>query len=250
MSTKSLSINSASGADSTQAQEQVVKSFSSSSSNLNNASEREQSSSLELPSESIKSVANNVEVNEVEEFDLSLYALKGFNGNPAVYVGTYGKYNSGSLRGVWLDLTTFADYDEFLAVCRYIHRDEVSPEFMAQDFTDFPREFYTEGFMSEREFDVIQEFAKLVDDDKEAFEVYAAAFGSSRDDVSIFDNFREAYCGEWDSEKDFTYNLVDELDYLRGVPDSIASYFDYEAFARDLFIDYYYFDSGFIFRRL
>ncbi len=87
MSTKSLSINPASGADSTQAQVPAVKSFSSSSSNLNNASKREQSSSLELPSESIKGVANNVEVdvdnNEVEEFDLSLYALKGFNGNPA-----------------------------------------------------------------------------------------------------------------------------------------------------------------------
>ena len=223
-----LSINQASGADSTQAQEPEVKSFSSSSSNL-----------------------NNVEVDgEVEEFDLTLYALKGFNGNPAVYVGTYGKYNSGSLRGVWLDLTTFADYDEFLAVCRYIHRDEREPEFMAQDFPDFPREFYTEGFMSEREFDVIQEFAKLDDDDKEAFEVYVAAFGSSRDDVSIFDNFREAYQGKWDSEEDFTYNLVDEIGFLQGVPDSVANYFDYAAFARDLFIDDYYFDSGFVFRRL
>ena len=224
-----LTINPASGADSTQAQEPAVKSFSSSSSNLNNV---------------------EVDVDEVEEFDLSLYALKGFNGNPAVYVGTYGKYNSGSLRGAWLDLTTFDDYKEFLAVCRFLHRDESAPEFMAQDFTDFPREFYTEGFMSEREFDVIQEFANLDDDDKEAFEVYVAAFGSSRDDVSIFDNFREAYQGKWDSEKDFTYNLVDEIGYLQGVPDSVASYFDYEAFARDLFIDDYYFDSGFVFRRL
>ena len=227
MSTKSLSINSASGADSTQAQEQSVKSFSSSSSNL-----------------------NDVEIDEVEEFDLKDYALTYFDGSPAVYVGTYGKYASGSLRGVWLDLTTFADYDEFLAVCRYLHRDEADPEFMAQDYTDFPEMFYTEGFMSEREFDVIQEFAKLDDDDKEAFEVYVAAFGSSRDDVSIFDNFREAYQGKWDSEKDFTYNLVDEIGYLQGVPDSVASYFDYDAFARDLFIDDYYFDSGFVFRRM
>ena len=254
MSTKSLSINSASGADSTQAQEQAVKSFSSSSSNLNNASEREQSSSLELPSVSIKGVANNVEVdednNEVEEFDLKDYALTHFDGSPAVYVGTYHKYNCGSLRGVWLDLTTFADYDEFLAVCRHIHRDEISPEFMAQDFTDFPSEFYTEGFMSEREFDVIQEFAKLDDDDKEAFEVYAAAFGSSRDDVSIFDNFREAYCGKWSSEEEYAEQLVEDCCMLEGAPEFLKSYFNYAAFARDLFIDDYYFDSGFVFRRL
>ena len=228
MSTKSLSINSASGADSTQAQEQVVKSFSSSSSNL-----------------------NNVEVDdEVEEFDFSLYALKGFNGNPAVYVGTYGKYNSGSLRGVWLDLTTFADYDEFLAVCRYIHRDEADPEFMAQDFEGFPREWYTEGFMSEREFDLIREFAELDDDEREAFEVYVAAFGSSRDDSTIFDNFREAYCGKWSNEEEYAEQLAEDCCMLEGAPEFLKSYFDYKAFARDLFIDDYYFDSGFVFRRM
>ena len=98
MSTKSLSINSASGADSTQAQEQVVKSFSSSSSNLNNASEREQSSSLELPSESIKGVANNVEADEAEEFDLDDYKYDYHTGNPAVYVGNW-KNQEGSSTG-------------------------------------------------------------------------------------------------------------------------------------------------------
>ena len=82
MSKKILSIHAASGTDSTQAQDQAVKSFSSSSSNLNNASEQEQSSSLELPRVSIKGVANNVEVdvdnNEVEEFDLKDFALTHF----------------------------------------------------------------------------------------------------------------------------------------------------------------------------
>ena len=250
MSKKSLSIHAASGADSTQAQDQAVKSFSSSSSNLNNASEREQSSSLELPSVSIKGVANNVEVDEVEEFYLSLYALKGFNGNPAVYVGTYGKYASGSLRGVWLDLTTFADYDEFLAVCAYIHRDEADPEFMAQDFEGFPREWNTEGFMSEREFDLIREFAELDDDEREAFEVYVAAFGSSRDDSTIFDNFREAYCGKWSNEEEYAEQLAEDCCMLEGAPEFLKSYFDYKAFARDLFIDDYYFDSGFVFCRM
>ena len=104
--------------------------------------------------------------------------------------------------------------------------------------------------MSEREFDLIREFAELDDDEREAFEVYVAAFGSSRDDSTIFDKFREAYCGKRDSEIDFTYNLVDEIDYLQGVPDRVVSYFDYEAFARDLFINDYYFDSGFVFRRM
>ena len=229
MSTKSLSINPASGADSTQVQEQSVKSFSSSSSNLNDCVEVD--------------VAN-----EVEEFDLKDYALTYFDGSPAVYVGTYGKYASGSLRGVWLDLTTFADYDEFLAVCRYIHRDEADPEFMAQDFEGFPREWYTEGFMSEREFDLIREFAELDDDEREAFEVYVAAFGSSRDDVSIFDNFREAYCGKWSSEEDYAEQLAEDCGYYAEMPSYLRNYFDIKAFARDIFLDGFTFWNGYVFR--
>ena len=31
-----------------------------------------------------------------------------------VYVGTYAKYNGGSLEGKWLDLEDYADKDEFL----------------------------------------------------------------------------------------------------------------------------------------
>lgn len=228
MKYKPLSINQASSADCTQAQEPEVKSFSSSSSNL-----------------------NDVEVDdEVEEFDLEVYALKDFDGSPAVYVGTYGKYASGSLRGVWLDLTAFDDYDEFLAVCRYIHRDEADPEFMAQDFEGFPREWYTEGFMSEREFDLIKEFAELDDKEREAFEVYVSAFGSSMDDCGIFDDFREAYQGKWDSEEEFAEQLADDCCMLDNVPESVKMYFDYAAFARDLFIGDYYFESGFVFRRL
>ena len=229
MSSKSLSINPASGADSTQVQEQSVKSFSSSSSNLNDCVEVD--------------VAN-----EVEEFDLKDYALTYFDGSPAVYVGTYGKYASGSLRGVWLDLTTFADYDEFLAVCRYIHRDEADPEFMAQDFEGFPREWYTEGFMSEREFDLIREFAELDDDEREAFEVYVAAFGSSRDDVSIFDNFREAYCGKWSSEEDYAEQLAEDCGYYAEMPSYLRNYFDIKAFARDIFLDGFTFWNGYVFR--
>lgn len=53
--------------------------------------------------------------------------------NPSVYCGTYGKYNDGDLSGLWVDLTTFADYDEFINFCRAIHADEADPELMFPD---------------------------------------------------------------------------------------------------------------------
>ena len=226
MSYNSNSINPASGADSTQAQEQVVKSFSSSSPNL-----------------------NNVEVDEA--FDIEDYKSDYREGNPAVFVCTYHKLNCGrSLDGEWLDITKFADYDEFMAVCRFLHRDEADPEFAYLDYENFCSSWYCESSLDERTFDLIKEFAELDEDEREAFEVYVAAFGSSKDDWRIFDNFREAYQGKWDSEKDFTYNLVDELGMLHNVPQFVSDYFDFERFSRALFESDYYFESGFVFRNL
>lgn len=222
MSTKSLSINSASGADSTQAQEQVVKSFSSSSSNL-----------------------NNVEVDdEVEEFDLDDYKYDYHTGNPAVYVGSFHKYACGSIFGAWLDITKFADYDEFCAVCRFLHRDEADPELMCQDYENFPEIWYSEDIMSEDMFDLIQEFAELDEDEREAYEAFLDVRCDSR--ISVED-FRDAYQGEWDSEEDFARHIVEECGMLDNLPESVKDYFDFERYADDLFRYDYDFQDGYVF---
>ena len=224
MSYNSKSINPASGADSTQAQEQVVKSFSSSSPNL-----------------------NNVEVDEA--FDIEDYKSDYREGNPAVFVCTYHKLNCGrSLDGEWLDITKFADYDEFMAVCRFLHRDEADPEFAYLDYENFCSSWYCESSLDERTFDLIKEFAELDEDEREAFEVYVSAFGSSHDDVSIFDNFREAYQGKWDSEEDFARHIVEECGMFDNLPESVKDYFDFERYADDLFRYDYDFQDGYVFR--
>lgn len=84
-----------------------------------------------------------------------------YDGDPSVYVGTYGKYNEGSLCGLWIDLSSFNDYDEFINFCKDIHTDEEYPELMAQDYEGFPRQWYNEGFMSEDDFDNILEISSL-----------------------------------------------------------------------------------------
>lgn len=55
-----------------------------------------------------------------------------------VYVGTYKKYNNGSLKGAWLDLSDYGDYDAFLAACKKLHKDEKDPEFLIEDSEGFP----------------------------------------------------------------------------------------------------------------
>ena len=48
------------------------------------------------------------------------------------------KYNEGSLCGLWVNLASFDDYDEFINFCLAIHADESDPELMAQDYEMFP----------------------------------------------------------------------------------------------------------------
>ena len=65
----------------------------------------------------------------VEELESAIAKHKSScdDGNPSVYVGTYGKYNDCSLCGLWIDLTSFSDYDEFIDFCKAIHADEYDP---------------------------------------------------------------------------------------------------------------------------
>lgn len=60
------------------------------------------------------------------------------DGEPSVYCGTYGKYNDGSLCGLWIDLSSFDDYDEFINFCKAIHADEEDPELMSRTTRDSP----------------------------------------------------------------------------------------------------------------
>lgn len=167
------------------------------------------------------------------------------DGQPSVYVGTYGKYNDGSLCGLWIDLSTFNGYDDFIDFCKAIHADEEDPELMAQDFEGFPRQWYNEGFMSEDDFDNIIEYSELCDKySREAVDDYM----EFHDEL---DDFEEAYCGEWDSEEDFARHIVSECYDLERSMGQLANYFDYEAFGRELFMwDYSMGANGNVFRRV
>ena len=167
------------------------------------------------------------------------------DGQPSVYVGTYGKYNDGSLCGLWIDLSTFNGYDDFIDFCKAIHADEEDPELMAQDFEGFPRQWYNEGFMSEGDFDNIIGYSELCDKySQEAVDDYM----EFHDEL---DDFEEAYCGEWDSEEDFARHIVSECYDLERSMGELANYFDYEAFGRELFMwDYSMGANGNVFRRV
>ena len=114
---------------------------------------------------------------------------------PSVYVGTYAKYNSGSIAGAWLSLEGH-DQDSFLEACRELHSDEKDPEFMFQDFENFPREFYGECGLASGLWDWLE----LGDDDRELLARYCDAIGS---EGLTIDDARDAFHGTADSFADF-----------------------------------------------
>ncbi len=174
-------------------------------------------------------------------------ARYGYDGDdaPCVYCGTYYKYNCGSLYGTWLDLTKFYDYDDFIGVCKELHHDERDPELMFQDFMNFPRDLYCESCMGEDIFDKIIEYANLAEQEREAFKDYLD-MGHPFD----IETFRERLCGEWNSEKEFAEHIVDSCYNLEEMMGSMYHYFDYDAYARDLFIeDFEMSENHYVFRR-
>ena len=77
--------------------------------------------------------------------------------SPAIYVGTWRKYNNGDLTGKWLQLNDYSTRAELLAACKAVHADESDPEFMVQDFEDFPDGFTcTESLPSDADFESIK----------------------------------------------------------------------------------------------
>ena len=74
-----------------------------------------------------------------------------------VYVGTYGKYNNGSIAGAWIDLNNTANYADFLASCRKAHADESDPEFMIQDTEDMPDGLGCLEWLSEADYNDIKQ---------------------------------------------------------------------------------------------
>lgn len=143
-----------------------------------------------------------------------------------LYVGTYAKYNNGSLKGAWLDLEDYTDREAFLEACAKLHADEADPELMFQDFEGFPRSYYSESSAPP---DELWAWLDLDDDDKELLAAYQDGV---RDDGTIEDA-REAFMGKTTSESDWAAEWLEETGSLNEVPEHLRNYIDFEAYARD-----------------
>ena len=101
-----------------------------------------------------------------------------------IYVGTYAKYNSGSIKGAWLDLEDYACKQDFYEACAELHSDEADPEYMFQDHEDIPKFFIGETCLSD---DIWSYMDCAMDDEVKAAYVEAKEQWDEEEEFEIVD---------------------------------------------------------------
>ena len=193
---------------------------------------------LELTDEVINRLTQLGYTIESLKKEINLQELECERESPALYCGTYGKYNEGNLGGMWVHPSTFDSYEDFIDFCKAIHADENDPELMFQDFANIPDSLYHES-MGEEEFNNLLKYCELCDEyNVSAVEDFLEWY--STDDL---DRMHDAYAGVYDSKEDFAREIVNDCYDIEKMMGNLADYFDYDALARDLFMCDYYFGS-------
>ncbi|OJV16415.1 MAG: antirestriction protein [Dyadobacter sp. 50-39] len=182
--------------------------------------------------------------------------MRNLENAPRIYVGTYGQYNNGSLFGKWFDLTDYSDLKDFLQDCHEFHRNEFDPELMFQDWENIPDFLISECSLHKEAFTYFKATYDMDGETAEALDIYCKQInywpsnGYELDDQ--LEGFRESYQGFFggsgkDATLEYTYQYVEETGLLSDVPSTLEKYFDYEAFARDLFLGGYSEYEGHVF---
>ena len=170
--------------------------------------------------------------------------MKANNFSAKIYVTTYAKYNNGyGSVGAWLNVEDFESKEAFLDACKELHKDETDPEFMFADYEGVPNGYISENSVSEYLFQLkdIHEYF-----DFDAFRVFCD-YNAPCIDEETPERFESAFYGEYESEEAFAEQYAEESGLLYKVDEFAKTYFDFEAFARDLFIGDFDFCEGYVF---
>lgn len=145
-----------------------------------------------------------------------------------IYVGTYNKYNNGSIAGAWLDLSDYNDEFEFITACYALHNDEQDAEIMFQDFDDIHHIYCNEQTSPS----VLYEYVNACNgDDKDIID-------AGLDCEIPLDSIMDAYIGSYDSDVDFAYDTAEQCGYLTLETNSWPyNCIDWQKAARELMFD-------------
>jgi len=157
---------------------------------------------------------------------------------PRIYVASLSDYNAGRLHGVWIDATGDpADIEVIVGEML-----SSSPDRGAEDYAIHDAEgFYGLDLDEWMTVDRVHAIARTMAEHPEPEAV--AAWLSNDPSVVDVNNadphdlasaFGDAYRGCWPSVEEYAADLVEAWGLLSDVDETVARYFDFDAFARDL----------------
>jgi antirestriction protein len=159
--------------------------------------------------------------------------------SPRIYVASLSDYNAGKLHGVWIDLDEATTADE---VWEQINEMLATGEPGAEEWAIHDHEGF-DNLISEHEnsIEFVVALAAALSEYGDAFRAYLEN-DSSRELSDALSGFQEDYQGEFRSEQDFAESLADDMGWYRAMEAAgiNPSYFDEEAFCRDLFCGDYW----------
>lgn len=152
---------------------------------------------------------------------------------PRAWVGCLACYNDGRLVGEWVDAV---DADTFTPCQRPDH-----VEWWVMDHEGLPITGECSPMEATRWAVWLSE---VVEWQRGAVLAWLSlgAYSTDVDGLPVLSDFDEAYCGEWDSFREYAENLAEECGYVPTRDDvegnPLLAYVDWDAWARDLAYDY------------
>jgi antirestriction protein len=148
---------------------------------------------------------------------------------PKIYIACLASYNSGILYGQWIIVDQGINelYDQINLMLAE------SPIKNAEEWAIHDYEGFGEIKLGEFEdLETIIQYAEFISEHHELGQALIADYGIEEAQTMMEDH----YYGSYDSEVDFAQFILEEC-HSNPIPEQWLCYFNYEAYARDLFID-------------
>jgi antirestriction protein len=165
---------------------------------------------------------------------------------PQVWLACLAAYNAGHLHGKWVDAT---DADELHEAAEQVLKSSPVPgaeEIAVHDYNNFSGAII-HALGEYPDFETLARLGSLIEQHGRAFLAFCDAVVGDVTSDTIEEVFEACLCGEFDSEKAYAYEQVEELGWgdipavvmIAGqrvnVFEKLSGYLDWDAIERDLF---------------
>lgn len=152
-----------------------------------------------------------------------------------VFLTNLGKYNEGYLIGEWLELpASQQEIDETMAK---IGINEEYEEWFITDYETDIKGIEIGEYSNLNELNEIAEELEALNEDNAIIEAIFNYCQDMQETINKIENRDYIIYYDCDNMIDVAIEIVKECGYLNGVSETVARYFDYEAFSRDLEIE-------------